>query len=73
MPLSAATIMALVNGLLQTAVPALISLYDKIKSGGTVTDADVEALLTQYSIDRAKAIADAAAIDAAAALSAAAN
>jgi hypothetical protein len=49
----AATILNLALSLLTNAVPALLSLYDTIKSGGTVSETDVQAVLTKYGVDAA--------------------
>lgn len=51
--MNAATILNLALSLLSNAVPALLQLYDQIKSGGTVSEAQVAAVLTQYGIDAA--------------------
>jgi len=59
--MSAAAILELVNALLSNAVPALIGLYDTIKSGGTVTEEQVQAILGQYTTDSSQLAADIAA------------
>jgi hypothetical protein len=59
--MSATTILNLALSLLTNAVPALLQLYDTIKSGGTVTEAQVQAILSQYGIDSSKLATDIAA------------
>jgi hypothetical protein len=59
--MNAAAILSLIESLLSSAVPALVSLYGEIKGGGTVTEAQVQAILSQYTTDSAKLAADIAA------------
>ena len=54
--MTAAAILALVEGL-AGSVPALLALFNKASAGGTVTTADVSAILSQYGIDRAVFVA----------------
>jgi hypothetical protein len=53
-------ILAAINSLIG-AVPELLQLYDEVKSGGTVTEAQVTAALAQYKTDEAALLADIAA------------
>lgn len=39
------------------AIPELTSLFTKASSGGTVTEADVDAVLSKYAVDRAALLA----------------
>jgi hypothetical protein len=59
--MGAEQILSMALSLLTSAVPALLQLFDTIKSGGTVTEAQVQAVLTQYGIDSATLTANIAA------------
>lgn len=59
--MSPALILALLNGVLGAA-PQLLALFNRATSGEAVSPAEVQAVLTQYGIDRdalVSAIADA--------------
>lgn len=58
--MSAAAILALIQGI-AGAIPELLSLYDEIKSGQTVTEAQVQAILAKYTTDRVTLVTDIAA------------
>jgi hypothetical protein len=51
--MGAEQILSYALSLLTNAVPALIQLYDQVRSGASVTEAQVQAVLTQYGIDSA--------------------
>lgn len=61
-------ILQLALGLAQ-AVPQIMGLFQKAQAGGTVTQADIDATLQQYGVDRAVFAASIAAADASAAKS----
>lgn len=58
--MSAQALLALIQALLQAA-PNLVALYDQLKSGATVTPAQVATALGQYPQLQAQALADLAA------------
>ena len=62
--MTALMIEQLIMGLLQS-LPQFMSLYATLKNGGTVSAADVNAIITKYGIDRAVFVAHIAAMDAA--------
>jgi hypothetical protein len=58
--MNAAALMALIEALFQAA-PQLVALYGELKSGGTVTIEQVDAVLAQYAALRSQTLADIAA------------
>lgn len=62
--MSAAMIEQLLLGLLQAA-PQFLQMLSTLRSGGTVSATDVNAIITKYGIDRAVFVAHIAAADAA--------
>jgi len=64
--MTALMIEQLIMGMLQS-LPQFMSMYATLKSGGTVSATDVNAIITKYGIDRAVFVAHIAAMDAAAA------
>jgi hypothetical protein len=58
--MTAAVLLQIIQGLL-SAAPSLLSLYNQLKDGGTVTEAQVQAIFNQYGLDRVQLLADIAA------------
>jgi hypothetical protein len=55
-----AVILTIINSAIG-AIPELLALYDRLKSGGTVTTAEVIATLNKYQLDHTALDADLAA------------
>jgi hypothetical protein len=58
--MSAAAILAIIQGI-AGAIPELLSLYDQVKNGQTVTEAQVQTVLGKYTTDRVTLVTDIAA------------